>query len=112
MLKETVHLPIALPYIIILHLHFYYRYFSPHLLTILLGSQSPCCVAMSQIIEPESKYLRLSSIYHIGYPFYKYYNYLIVARRDNWTYFCGTCRYHGKNESSFLRGCRSSASIE
>jgi hypothetical protein len=31
MLKEKVHLPIALPYIIILHPHFYYRYFSPHL---------------------------------------------------------------------------------
>jgi hypothetical protein len=82
MLKQTIHLPVALPYIITLYLHFYDRYFNPSPLNILLGSQSPYYVAMSQIIEPESKYLPLSSIYHIGYPFYKYYNYLTVARRD------------------------------
>ncbi len=66
---------------------------------------------MSQAEELESKHLPLSLIYFVDYTFYKYHNYLTVARRENWPHSCATRRLD-KGKPSFLRGYRPPASIE
>jgi hypothetical protein len=83
-----------------------------HLLIILRSSQPIHDVVMSQIIELESKYLALSPIYHIDYPLYTYPSSLTILRRVKWPCLGRTYRCLGKDDASFLRGCRSSISIE